>query len=223
MERIERAIILVLGEKVMLDSELAEIYGVETKRLNEQVRRNLNRFPSDFMFQLTREEAKSLRSQTATSNERRGGRRYLPYAFTEHGALMLANVLNSERAAQTSVMVVRAFVRLRQLLSSNAELARKLEAMEKKYDAQFKVVFDAIRQLMSPVETKRKEIGFHVKHDDEKPKAQSPKAVAATPCAPASASRRFSNSRRSTAGSWCRLKRSWILRKDLLQHPNNPL
>jgi hypothetical protein len=103
---------------------------------------------------------------------KRGGNiKYLPHAFTEHGALMLANVLNSERAAQTSVLVVRAFVRLRQLLSSNAELARKLEALEKKYDAQFKVVFDAIRQLMSPPETKRKEIGFHVKHEDHKPKA----------------------------------------------------
>ena len=160
VERIERAIILVRGEKVMLDSELAKIYGVTTKRLNEQVRRNLNRFPSDFMFQLTLGEVESLRSQFATSNEGRGGRRYLPYAFTEHGALMLANVLNNERAAQTSVMVVRAFVRLRQLLSSNAELARKLEAMEKKYDAQFKVVFDAIRQLMSPPTSDSRPIGF---------------------------------------------------------------
>ncbi len=97
---------------------------------------------------------------------------YLPYAFTEHGALMLANVLNSERAAQTSVQVVRAFVRLRQMLASNADLARKLDVMEKKYDAQFKVVFDAIRQLMSPPEPKRREIGFHVKYDDDKPKAK---------------------------------------------------
>jgi hypothetical protein len=136
------------------------------------VKRNRERFPADFMFQLTSKEAESLRSQIVISNEGRGGRRYRPYAFTEHGALMLANVLNSERAAQTSVQVVRAFVRLRQLLSSNAELARKLEAMEKKYDAQFKVVFDAIRRLMSPPETKRKEIGFHVKHEDHKPKAR---------------------------------------------------
>ena len=111
-----------------------------------------------------------MKSQSVISSW--GGVRTPPYAFTEHGALMLANVLSSERAAQTSVMVVRAFVRLRQLLSSNAELARKLEAMEKKYDAQFKVVFDAIRQLMSPPETKRKEIGFHVKHEDHKPKAR---------------------------------------------------
>jgi phage regulator Rha-like protein len=171
MERIERAIILVRGEKVMLDSELAEIYGVETKRLNEQVRRNLKRFPTDFMFQLTAEEWDSLRSQIATL-KRGEHRKYRPNAFTEHGALMLANVLNSERAAQTSVMVVRAFVRLRQLLSSNAELARKLEALEKKYDAQFKVVFDAIRQLMSPPARPKREIGFHVKYDDAKPKAR---------------------------------------------------
>ncbi|HTD66745.1 MAG TPA: ORF6N domain-containing protein [Candidatus Limnocylindria bacterium] len=170
VERIERAILMVRGEKVMLDRDLAAIYGVETKALNQAAKRNSSRFPYDFMFQLTKEELANLKSQFVTSSW--GGVRKLPYAFTEHGALMLANVLNSERAAQTSVMVVRAFVRLRQLLSSNAELARKLEAMEKKYDAQFKVVFDAIRQLMSPAETKRKEIGFHVKHDDEKPKAR---------------------------------------------------
>jgi len=172
MERIERAIIVVRGEKVMLDSELAEIYGVETRILNQAVRRNINRFPVDFMFQLTVAEEESLRSQIVISNEGRGGRRYLPYAFTEHGALMLANVLNSERAAQTSVQVVRAFVKLRQMLASNAELARKLAAMEKKYDAQFKVVFDAIRQLMSPPEKPKREIGFHVKPDDDKPKAK---------------------------------------------------
>jgi len=171
LERIERSILSIRGEKVMLDSDLAELYGVETKRLNEQVRRNLNRFPPDFMFQLTPQEWDSLRSQFATL-KRGEHRKYLPYAFTEHGALMLANVLNSERATQTSVHVVRAFVRLRQMLASNAELARKLEALEKKYDRQFKVVFDAIRQLMSPPETKRREIGFHVKHEDDKPKAK---------------------------------------------------
>jgi phage regulator Rha-like protein len=172
MERIERAIIVVRGEKVMLDNELAEIYGVETRVLNQAVKRNAARFPVDFMFHLTVEEAESLRCQIGISKEGRGGRRYLPYAFTEHGALMLANVLNSERAAQTSVMVVRAFVKLRQMLASNAELARKLDAMEKKYDAQFKVVFDAIRQLMSPPVKPKREIGFHVKHDDDKPKAK---------------------------------------------------
>ena len=113
-----------------------------------------------------------MRCQLGTSNKGRGGRRYLPYAFTEHGALMLANVLNSERAAQPSVQDVRTFVRLRQLPSSNAGLARKLESLEKKYDARFKVVFDAIRQLMSPTETRREENGFHEKHDREKPKAR---------------------------------------------------
>ena len=171
MERIERAILSIRSEKVMLDSDLAELYGVETKVLNQAVKRNATRFPPDFMFQLTAGEWESLRSQFVTL-KRGEHRKYLPYAFTEHGALMLANVLNSERAAQTSVQVVRAFVKLRQMLASNAELARKLEALEKKYDAQFKVVFDAIRQLMSPPEPKRREIGFHVKYDNDKSKAQ---------------------------------------------------
>ena len=171
IERIERAIILVRGEKVMLDSDLAEIYGVETKTLNQAVKRNTSRFPSDFMFQLTLEEWTSLRSQSVTL-KRGQHRKYLPYAFTEHGALMLANVLNSERAALTSVHVVRAFVKLRQMLASNAELARKLEALERKYDARFKVVFDAIRQLMSQPARSNREIGFHVKYDEDKPKAK---------------------------------------------------
>ena len=173
MERIERAIILIRGEKVMLDSDLAALYGVTTKVLNQAVKRNRSRFPEDFIFRLTIEEVAELnRSQFVTGSQKHRDPRFLPYAFTEHGALMLANVLNSERAAQTSVQVVRAFVRLRQMLASNAELARKLEALEKKYDAQFKVVFDAIRRLMSPPEIKRKEIGFHVKHEDHKPKAR---------------------------------------------------
>ncbi|MFO1475432.1 MAG: ORF6N domain-containing protein [Verrucomicrobiota bacterium] len=171
MERIERAILSIRGERVLLDNELAELYGVETRRLNEQVRRNPERFPPDFMFQLTWPEYANLRSHFATSSEY-GGRRYLPYAFTEHGALMLANVLHSERASQTSVQVVRAFVRWRQLLASDAELARKLTALEQKYDRQFKVVFDAIRQLMTPPATRRGEIGFHVHRDaGGKPKA----------------------------------------------------
>jgi phage regulator Rha-like protein len=172
VERIERAILSIRGEKVMLDSDLAELYGVETKALNRAVKRNQNRFPNDFMFQLTSEEAANLRCQIGTSSSQYGGRRYLPYAFTEHGALMLANVLNSERAAQTSVMVVRAFVRLRQMLASNAELSRKLAVLENKYDAQFKVVFDAIRQLMSPPARPKREIGFHVKYDEGKSKAK---------------------------------------------------
>jgi phage regulator Rha-like protein len=174
LERIERAILLTRGEKVMLDSDLAELYGIETGALNRAVKRNASRFPSDFMFQITPKEAEILKCQIGISSSGHGGRRRsFPFAFTEHGALMLANVLNSERAAQTSVQVIRAFVRLRQMLASNAELSRKLEALEKKYDSQFKVVFDAIRQLMSPSEAKRREIGFHVKQGDDKPKSGS--------------------------------------------------
>ena len=171
LERIERTILLIRGEKVMLDADLAEIYGVTTKVLNQAVKRNAVRFPTDFMFQLT--EAEKL--EVVTNCDHLAKIKFsphLPYVFTEHGALMLANVLNSERAALASVQVVRAFVRLRQMLASNAELSRKLAALEKKYDAQFKVVFDAIRQLMTPPETKRREIGFHVKYDDDKPKAK---------------------------------------------------
>src|SRR4030065_1429791 len=160
VERIERLILLIRGHKVMLDSDLAELYGVTTKRLNEQVRRNLSRFPEDFLFQLTESETQVLRSQFATSKEGRGGRRYLPYAFTEHGVAMLSSVLNSERAIKVNIEIMRTFVRLRQMLASNAELARKLEALEKKYDVQFSVVFDAIRQLMKPDEPKKKPIGF---------------------------------------------------------------
>ena len=173
-ERIEKAILSIRGEKVMLDSDLAELYGVETRVLNQAVKRNTGRFPVDFMFQLSAEEAETVRRSRSQSVILKRGEniKYLPYVFTEHGALMLANVLNSERAAQTSVMVVRAFVRLRQMLASNAELARKLAALENKYDAQFKVVFDAIRRLMSPPEPKRREIGFHVKYDEGKPRSK---------------------------------------------------
>ncbi len=161
-ERIERSILLIRGHKVLLDVDLAALYRVPTKRLNEQVRRNRARFPEDFMFQLTAEEATSLRSQFATSNKGRGGRRYAPYAFTEQGVAMLSTVLNSERAILVNIEIMRAFVRLRQMLASNAELSRKMDALEKKYDAQFKVVFDAIRQLMAPPETKKRKIGFLV-------------------------------------------------------------
>jgi phage regulator Rha-like protein len=162
VERIERAIYLIRGEKVMLDRDLAKLYGVTTKRLNEQVKRNRGRFPDDFMFRLTSEEAKlaqSSRSQFATL-KRGQNIKYVPYAFTEHGSIMAANVVNSERAIQASVQVVRAFVRLRQMLTSNTALARKLNESEGKYDRQFKIVFDAIRQLMSPPLANRKQIGF---------------------------------------------------------------
>ncbi len=159
VEQVEKAILLIRGEKVILDADLAALYDVETRALLQAVKRNSERFPSDFMFQLTRKEFDSLRSQSVISKGR-GGRRYLPHVFTEHGAIMAANVLNTKGAVQASVQVVRAFIRLRQMLVSNAELAGKLSEMERKYDAQFKVVFDAIRQLMEPPERKRKQIGF---------------------------------------------------------------
>ena len=154
------AITRIRGHAVILDADLAALYGVTVKRLNEQVRRNAVRFPEDFVFQLSEQEWKSLRSQIATSKGR-GGRRYLPYAFTEHGAIMAANVLNSAQAIQMSVVVVRAFVKLRRMALSVEALARKVDELERKYDKQFKVVFDAVRRLMSPPpEPPRKRIGF---------------------------------------------------------------
>ncbi len=163
-ERIEASILLIRGHKVMLDADLAKLYGVTTFNLNKAVKRNIDRFPEDFMFQLTTNEAGALRFQIGMSKPRgRGGRRYLPYVFTEQGVAMLSGVLHSKRAIQVNVEIMRTFVRLRQLLASNAQLARKLEALEKKYDAQFKVVFDAIRQLMTPPEPKKRNIGFLVK------------------------------------------------------------
>ena len=162
MDRIERLIILVRGHKVMVDAALAELYGVQTKALNQAVKRNQTRFPIDFMFQLDQEEFENLRSQLVTSSQW-GGRRIPPYVFTEQGVAMLSSVLKSERAVQVNVEIMRTFVRLRQLLASNAELARKLEMLERKYDAQFKVVFDAIRQLMVPPEPNKRKIGFLVK------------------------------------------------------------
>jgi uncharacterized protein YjcR len=159
VEIIEKKILLIRGEKVMLDADLAELYGVEVKHLKRQVRRNIDRFPEDFMIQLTKEEYESLRRHFGTL-KRGEHSKYLPYAFTEQGVAMLSSVLNSQRAVKVNIEIMRAFVRLRQMLASNAELARKLDTLEKKYDAQFKVVFDAIRQLMTPPETKKGKIGF---------------------------------------------------------------
>jgi ORF6N domain len=174
--RIEERIFLLRGHKVMLSPHLAELYGVEPKVLLQAVRRNSERFPADFMFQLTRQEVMRSRSQFVTLNDstkgrsrsqivilKRGGNvKYAPYAFTEQGVAMLSSVLHSKRAIQVNVEIMRAFVRLRQLLASHAGLARKLEELEKKYDAQFKIVFDAIRQLMSSPAELRKQIGFQV-------------------------------------------------------------
>ena len=155
---VEPLILDIRGQRVMLDEDLARLYGVETKRLNEQVKRNIQRFPSDFSFQLSFQEFRDLKSQSATSSW--GGRRKPPYAFTEHGALMAANVLYSETAIAASVQIVRAFLQLRQLTATHEKLSRKLAALEKKYDQQFKVVFDAIRDLMTPPENPRRRIGF---------------------------------------------------------------
>ena len=163
LERIERSILLIRGEKVIIDADLAGFYGVPTKRLNEQVKRNIDRFPEDFMFQLSQGEKDEVVANCDHLNNIKFSPT-LPYAFTEHGALMAANVLNSPQAVEMSVFVVRAFVRLRQLLSSHADLARKVNALEKKYDHQFKAVFDAIRELMSPKPVPaNREIGFHAK------------------------------------------------------------
>lgn len=159
-ERIEQRILLIRGEKVILDADLAALYSVETKILNQAVKRNLARFPDDFMFQLTAEEFSNLRSQSVTSSW--GGRRTPPYAFTEQGIAMLSSVLRSDRAVMVNVQIVRTFVRLRRMLSENAELARKLAALERKYDEQFKVVFDAIRSLMDPSNVEPQRMGFHV-------------------------------------------------------------
>jgi hypothetical protein len=158
VERIERAIVVLRGHRVMLDADLARMYGVTTGNLNKAVNRNLERFPSDFMFQLSADEMKNLIFHSGTSNW--GGSRKLPYAFTEQGVAMLSSVLRSPRAVMVNIEIMRAFVRLRQMLLANVDLSRKLAALEKKYDAQFKVVFDAIRELMAPpVKTKRR-IGF---------------------------------------------------------------
>jgi hypothetical protein len=162
LEIIEKRVFLIRGQKVMFDRHLAELYGVPTMRLNEAVKRNLKRFPSDFMFQLTEEENDSLISHFAISKGR-GGYRKLPRVFTEQGVTMLSSVLKSERAILVNIEIMRAFVKLRQLLSTHKDLAAKLEELEKKYDTQFRIVFDAIRKLMAPPEQPKKEIGFRVK------------------------------------------------------------
>ena len=165
---VEGAIHLIRGQRVMLDSDLGAIYGVTTKRLNEQLRRNRSRFPGDFAFQLTTEEFTNLKSQIATSSFH-GGRRYRPWVFTEHGALMLASVLNSEIAVQASVRVVRAFVRLREMVAANAQLAVKLEELERRFDSHDDAIanlFATLKQLLEPPEApKRREIGFHVQEE----------------------------------------------------------
>ena len=163
VDQIEPLILTIRGHKVMLDSDLAGLYGVTTKRLNEQVRRNGKRFPEDFMFRLTTDEAADLRSQFATSSSGHGGRRHIPFVFTEHGAIMAANVLNSPRAVEVGVYVVRAFVKLRELIATHKELSRKLAELEQKvgtHDDAIRQLIEAIRQLMAPApQPKRRKIG----------------------------------------------------------------
>ena len=162
---VESKILVLRNQKVILDTDLAELYGVTVKRLNEQVKRNRGRFPGDFLFQVSAGEQKALRSQIATSNSGQGGRRYLPYAFTEHGAIMAATVLNSERAVEMSVFVVRAFVRMREALATNQQIMAKLCELEQRleiHDADIERLIEAIKELMEPPDPKHRKIGFEV-------------------------------------------------------------
>ncbi|MCF6155347.1 MAG: ORF6N domain-containing protein [Candidatus Brocadia sp.] len=176
LETIERKIFLIRGQKVMLSTDLAELYSVEPKVLIQAVKRNIERFPEDFMFQLTSQGFINLKSQIVTSSW--GDiRRATPYAFTEQGVAMLSSVLKSKRAVQVNITIMWAFVKLRELIVSNKELAKHLDELEKKYDAQFKVVFDAIRQLMTPPEPKKKKIGFTVRERSALYRTRSRKAI----------------------------------------------
>ena len=181
VERVENVIFLLRGRKIIIDSDLAELYGVSTSRLNEQVKRNIQRFPADFMFQLNKDEFANLKSQFATSSSGWGGRRKLPYAFSEHGAVMAATVLNSERAVAGSVYVVRAFIKLRQMLAPYKELTKKLEQLEKKlqtHDKQIVTLVQAIRLLMPPPDAKPKRpFGFYSKKGKEKKSAAKKKKI----------------------------------------------
>lgn len=173
-EIIESKILFIRGKKVMLDRDLAVLYGVETKALKQAVKRNPKRFPEDFMFALTQEELNNWRSQFVTSKADKMGLRYPPYVFTENGVAMLSSILNSERAIMVNIQIMRTFARLREIMSSHKDLARRLDDLEKRYDGQFRVVFEAIRQLMTPPATPKRKIGFHLK---EKPARYGRKGV----------------------------------------------
>lgn len=162
-ERIESKILFIRGLKVMVDRDLALLYQVTTKRLNEQVKRNIKRFPPDFMFQMTQEEFENWKSQFATSNSDKMSLRKIPFVFTQDGVAMLSSVLNSDRAIEVNIQIMRTFRRLREILASHKDLAGKIGELEKKYDSQFKVVFEAIRRLMMEEEKPKKQIGFHTK------------------------------------------------------------
>ena len=164
--QIEQSIFLIRGQKVILDRDLAELYQVETKQLKRAVRRNIERFPEDFMFELTKDEFENLRRHFGASSW--GGTRYMPLAFTEEGVAMLSSVLRSKRAVQVNIEIMRAFVRLRQMLGAHKDLRRQLVELEKKYDDQFKIVFEAIAELMAPSEETSKRIGFELKEGKAK-------------------------------------------------------
>jgi len=165
---IENRILLIRGKKMMLDRDLAELYGVETRVLKQAVRRNIKRFPGDFMFVLSKQEFTNWRSQFVTSNNDKMGLRYPPMAFTEQGVAMLSSVINSERAIEVNIQIMRAFIKLREMLATHKDLARKLSTLEKKYDEQFRVVFDAIRALMTEEEKPERKIGFKAKEPKSK-------------------------------------------------------
>jgi hypothetical protein len=160
---INQKIFFVRGTRVMLDADLAQLYGVATKNLNKAVKRNASRFPTDFMFQLSSKDLHSLRFQFGTSKLGRGGRRFAPYAFTEQGIAMLSSVLRSARAVQVNVAIMRTFVRLREMLATHEELRRKIDVMEKRYDARFQAVFETIRQMLETPIPAKKAIGFHAR------------------------------------------------------------
>lgn len=167
VEMIERKIYFIRGHKVMLDSDLAELYGVETRALIQAVKRNIGRFPSDFMFQLNFQDVAALRSQIVILKAGRGEhKKYAPYVFTENGVAMLSSVLKSERAIDVNIQIMRTFTKLREMIASSKELSIRLDNLENKYDSQFKIVFDAIRQLMTPPEVKKKPIGFRPKGNE---------------------------------------------------------
>jgi ORF6N domain len=166
---IEGAILFVRGHRVMLDATLADLYGVETRALIQAVRRNPDRFPADFMFQLSASEAANLTSQSVISSGGHGGRRRVPYVFTEHGVAMLSSVLRSPRAVQVNIEIVRAFVRLRQVLAGTTELAARLDELERQYDQRFRAIFDAIRELMKPPPTNKRQLGFRPPESPPRP------------------------------------------------------
>ncbi|MCD6393221.1 MAG: ORF6N domain-containing protein [Planctomycetes bacterium] len=171
-ERIQQCIYLIRKQKVMLDKDLAALYGVPTKRLNEQVQRNIARFPSDFMFQLNNDETEVLRSQSATSKKGRGGRRYNPYAFTEQGVAMLSSVLRSKRAVEVNIAIMRTFVKLREILADNALLRRKIESMERKYDEKFQQVFEVLKYMIAEETKPKQPFGFHSKKKKNRKKGE---------------------------------------------------